>query len=94
MGATISELAARIIFRALIGVTLLVMAIARYSGGRLPIDVFPPFYYWFVISVFVFGAFGLISAWRAWREPQNRRAYLFDVMLAAAWVPYWLANFR
>lgn len=85
---------ARIIFRVLIAATLAVMAIARWSGGRMPFVVFPPFYYWFLISVFVFGAFGLVSAWHAWREPQNRRAYLTDVVLAAAWVPYWFASLR
>jgi hypothetical protein len=84
----------RIIFRILIGITLLVMLIARVSGGRLPFAVFPPFYYWFVISVFVFAAFGLVAAYHAWREPQNRRAYLTDVVLAAAWVPYWFSNLR
>jgi hypothetical protein len=56
--------------------------------------VFPPFYYWFVASVFVFGVFGVIAAVRAWREPENRRAWLFDVMIAAAWVPYWFSNVR
>ncbi len=84
----------RMTFRVLIGLTLVVMALARVSGGRLPVRMFPPFYYWFVISVFVFGAYGLLSAWRAWREPQNRRAWLFDVLLAAAWVPYWFTNVR
>ena len=49
---------------------------------------------WFLISVFVFGAFGLVSAYNAIREPHNRRAYLTDVVLAAAWVPYWFANLR
>jgi hypothetical protein len=85
---------ARIIFRVLIAVTLAVMAIARWSGGRMPFVVFPPFYYWFIASVFVFAAFGLVSAYHAWREPQNRRAYLTDVVLAAAWVPYWFSNLR
>lgn len=85
---------ARYIFRALIGVTILIMFLARLSGGRMPVFVFPPFYYWFVVSVAVFGAFGLFSLYRAWREPHNRRAYLFDVLLAAAWVPYWFNNFR
>ncbi len=85
---------ARIVFRVLIVATVAVLAIGRFSGGRLPFVVFPPFYYWFLISVFVFGAFGLLSAWKAWREPQNRRAYLMDVVLAAAWVPYWFANMR
>lgn len=84
----------RTIFRVLIGLTLVVMALARLSGGGLPVRIFPPFYYWFVISVFVFGAYGLHSAWRAWREPLNRRAWLFDVLIAAAWVPYWLTNVR
>jgi hypothetical protein len=70
------------------------MFIARSSGGRMPLMTFAPFYYWFVVSVFVFGAFGLFSAYHAWREPQNRSAWLFDVLLAAAWVPYWFANFR
>lgn len=82
------------IFRVLIGLTLVVMALARMSGGSLPVRIFPPFYYWFVVSVFVFGAYGLHSAWRAWRDPQNRRAWLLDVLLAAAWVPYWFTNVR
>ncbi len=84
----------RIIFRVLVALTLVMMFIARLSGGRLPLRVFPPFYYWFLISVFVFGVFGLIAAFRAWKEPANRRAWLFDVMLAAVWVPYWIANVR
>jgi hypothetical protein len=84
----------RTIFRILIAATLAVMVYARFSRGRLPFAVFPPFYYWFVASVFVFGAFGLFSAYRAWREPQNRRAWLTDVLLAAAWVPYWFSNLR
>jgi hypothetical protein len=84
----------RTIFRVLIGLTLVGMALARRSGGGMPFRIFPPFYYWFVISVFVFGAYGLHSAWRAWRDPQNRRAWLLDVLLAAAWVPYWLTNVR
>jgi hypothetical protein len=83
----------RIAFRLLIAITLAVMAIARMSHGRLPFVVFP-FYYWFVVSVFVFGIFGLVSAYRAWREPHNRRAYLTDVVLAAAWIPYWFSNLR
>ena len=85
---------ARIIFRVLIGLTLFVMMIARYSRGRLQVMLFLPFYYWFLVSVFVFAAFGLVSAYHAFREPHNRRAYLFDIVLAAAWVPYWFANFR
>lgn len=84
----------RIVFRVLIVLTLAVMTIARSSGGHLPARLFPAFYDWFVISVFVFGAFGLVSAYHAVRDPQNRRAYLTDVVLAAAWVPYWFANFR
>lgn len=85
---------ARIAFRVLIAATLAVMAIARWSGGRSPFTAFPPFYYWFVASVFVFGAFGLLSAWQAWRQPRDRRAYLTDVVLAAAWVPYWFSSLR
>jgi hypothetical protein len=85
---------ARVVFRVLIAATLAVMAIARMSRGRLPFVVLPLFHSWFVISVFVFGIFGLLSAWHAWREPQNRRAYLTDVVLAAAWVPYWFSNLR
>ena len=84
----------RIIFRVLVALTLLVMFIARKTGGRLPLKVFPPFYYWFLASVFVFGVFGIAAAVRAFREPQNRRAWLFDVLIAAAWVPYWLANIQ
>lgn len=85
---------ARIIFRILIAGTLAVMVAARFSGGRLPFVVFPPFYYWFVASIFVFAGFGIYSAYRAWREPRNRRAWLTDVLLAAAWVPYWFSNLR
>ncbi len=84
----------RFVFRGLVVLTLLVMYIARRSGGRMPVRVFPPFYYWFMASVFVFGVFGIIALVRAWREPQNRRAWLFDVMIAAAWVPYWFSNVR
>jgi hypothetical protein len=89
-----ARVVSRVAFRVLIAATLAVMAIARMSRGRLPFVVFPPFYYWFVISVFVFGIFGLLSAYHAWREPHNRRAYLTDVVLAAAWVPYWFSNLR
>ena len=85
---------ARVIFRILIALTLAVMTIARVSGGRMPAAVFPPFYYWFLISIVVFGAFGAVSAFQAVRDPRNRRAYLTDVVLAAAWIPYWFANFR
>jgi hypothetical protein len=85
---------ARTIFRVLIGLTLLVMMIARYSRGRLQVMLFLPFYYWFLVSVFVFAGFGLISAYHAYREPHNRRAYLLDIILAAAWIPYWFTNFR
>jgi hypothetical protein len=85
---------ARIVFRVLIGATLAVMALARISRGRLPFVVFPPFYYWFVVSVFVFAGFGLVSAYHAFRDPPNRRAYLTDVLLAAAWIPYWFSNLR
>ena len=118
---------ARTIFRVLIGLTLLVMMIARYSRGRMQVMLFLPFYYWFLVSVFVFAAFGLASAYHAWREPHNRwSSYtigdtfseanrglewrdvgdiaaergtdpfdtLLDIVLAAAWIPYWLTNFR
>ena len=60
----------------------------------MPARLFAPFYDWFLLSVFVFGAFGAVSAYRAVRDPRNRRAYLTDVLLAAAWIPYWFANFR
>jgi hypothetical protein len=84
----------RIVFRALIAVTVIVMWVARKSGGRMNPYEFLPFYYWFVISVFVFAGFGIAAAVKAWREPPNRRAYLFDIALAVIWVPYWLANLR
>ena len=84
----------RIVFRALVGLTLVVMFLARRSGGRMNPFWFLPFYYWFMASVFVFGAFGLVAAVRAWRDTRNRRAYLFDILLAASWVPYWFANLR
>jgi bacteriorhodopsin len=81
----------RYVFRALMALTLLVMGLARYSGGRLNPYEFLPFYYWFVISVFVFGAFGIYSLIRAIRDPHNRRAYLLDILLTVSWVPYWMA---
>jgi hypothetical protein len=84
----------RIVFRALVALTLAIMTFTRWSGGRMPPAIFPPFYYWFVISIFVFAGFGLVSAWHAIQDPPTRRAYLTDIVLAAAWVPYWFANFR
>jgi hypothetical protein len=84
----------RIVFRVLVGVTLVVMFLARRSGGRMNPFIFLPFYYWFMASVFIFGAFGIMAAVKAWRDPENRRAYLFDILLAASWVPYWFGNLR
>ncbi len=84
----------RIIFRALVAVTLLVMFIARRTGGKLSPFVFLPFYYWFLASVVVFGIVGIYAAVHAYRDPRNRRAYLFDVLLSASWVPYWFANLK
>ena len=85
---------ARIVFRFLIGLTLAVMTIGRMRGGHLPKMFLVPFSSWFLLSAFVFGAFGLFSAYRAIRDPQNRSAWLTDVVLAAAWVPYWQANLQ
>ncbi|HXJ38831.1 MAG TPA: hypothetical protein VNH18_06105 [Bryobacteraceae bacterium] len=85
---------ARLVFRALVGLTLVVMFFARRSGGGMGPWEFLPFYYWFLASVFVFGAFGIAAALRAWKEPQNRRALLFDVAIAGIWVPYWFANLK
>jgi hypothetical protein len=84
----------RVAFRALLAFTLILMMLARMSGGKMPPQAFVAFHYWFVVSVFVFAAFGIRSAVLAWQQPQNRRAYLFDVLLAAAWVPYWYGNLR
>jgi hypothetical protein len=89
-----ARVVSRVVFRVLIAATLAIMAAGRMSRGRLPFVVLPLFHSWFVISVFVFGMFGLLSAYHAWREPHNRRAYLTDVVLAAAWVPYWFSNLR
>ncbi len=87
-------LSARIVFRALVAFTLLVMFLGRVSGGRLPVLMVAPFYYWFLASVFVFAGFGIAAAVKAWREPVNRRAYLFDIVLAVIWIPYWMVNLR
>jgi hypothetical protein len=84
----------RMIFRVVMGLTLVVMYFARRSGGHMGARAFVPFYYWFLATIVVFSAFGLVSAYRAFREPHNRRALLFDVLLAAIWVPYWFANTR
>ncbi len=85
---------ARLVFRLLVALTLIAMFLIGRTGGRMDPFAFLPFYYWFLASVFVFGGFGLWAAVRAWREPQNRRALLFDVMIAAIWVPYWFGNLR
>jgi hypothetical protein len=84
----------RMIFRALVALTLVVMFFARRSGGHMGPRAFVPFYYWFMATIVIFSAFGIVSAVRAWREPHNRRALLFDVLLAAIWVPYWFNNLR
>ena len=84
----------RIVFRALVAITLLIMFLARQSGGQMPAVWFAAFYNWFLISVVVFTAFGISAALHAWREPINRRAWMFDIVLAAIWVPYWYANLR
>ncbi|HVV47943.1 MAG TPA: hypothetical protein VHC72_22175 [Bryobacteraceae bacterium] len=83
----------RALFRILLFATLLILVLGRISGGRLlPTFVVGPFVQWFYVSVFVFGLFGMRAAWLAWRDPVNRRAYLLDVILAAAWIPYWFIN--
>jgi len=84
----------RIVFRALVAFTLLFMYFARLSGGRVPVSLVAPFYYWFLASVFVFAAFGIAAGIRIWREPAHPRAYLFDILLAVIWIPYWFANLR
>ena len=84
----------RMVFRVLVAATVAIMYFARRSGGKMNPFIFLPFYYWFFASVFVFGAFGVVAAVKAWRDPGNRRAYLFDVLLSATWVPYWFANLR
>jgi hypothetical protein len=82
------------IFRGLVAATLIVMYAARYSGGRMNPYTFLPFYYWFLVSVGVFGAFGLYSLYKATKDPINRRAYLLDILIAVTWVPYWMAMLR
>ena len=80
----------RLAFRILLALTLAVLLLGRVSGGRmLPTALLAPFIVWFSVSIFVFGIFGLRSAYLAWRDPANRRAYMFDIILALAWVPYW-----
>jgi choline-glycine betaine transporter len=83
----------RALFRVLLFATLLVLVLGRVSGGRLlPAFIIGPFVTWFSVSVFVFGIFGIRAAWLAWRDPANRKAYMLDVVLAAAWIPYWFIN--
>ena len=82
----------RVAFRALVAFTLIMMFLARMSGGKLPAMVFVAFSYWFSVSVFVFAAFGIRAAVLAWRHPHNRRAYTFDIVLAVVWIPYWYTN--
>jgi hypothetical protein len=52
------------------------------------------FGYWFMASLVLFAGFGVYSAVRAFRDPLNRRAYLFDILIAVSWVPYWIAMVR
>jgi hypothetical protein len=83
----------RLLFRILLAVTLVVMFLGRIAGGKLFSPAFTGlFLQWFAVSVFVFGIFGLRAAYLAWRDPSNRRAYMFDIILAAAWIPYWYSN--
>lgn len=85
----------RIAFRILLAATLIVLLLGRVSGGKmLPTALVAPFVVWFSVSVFVFGIFGARSAYLAWRDPANRRAYMFDIILAVAWVPYWYVNLK
>ncbi len=83
----------RLAFRVLLAATLVTLFLGRVSGGRL----FAPwflnlFLQWFTVSVAVFGVFGARAAYFAWRDPANRKAYLFDIILAIAWIPYWYSN--
>jgi choline-glycine betaine transporter len=83
----------RLLFRILLALTLVILFLGRVSGGKLlPAFILGPFLAWFGVSVFVFGVFGLRAAYLAWRDPANRRAYLFDIILAVAWIPYWYSN--
>jgi hypothetical protein len=82
----------RVAFRVLLFLTLAILLVGRISGGKLPEFLVAPFFTWFSVSVFVFAIFGLRSAYLAWRDPANRKAYLLDVILAVAWVPYWFSN--
>lgn len=85
----------RLLFRVLLAVTMLVLLLGRVSGGRLlPAAILGPFLTWFSMSVFVFGIFGLRAAWLAWRDPANRKAYMLDIILSVAWVPYWYSNVK
>lgn len=83
----------RTLFRVLLALTLIILFLGRVSGGKLlPAFILGPFLAWFSVSVFVFAVFGLRSAYLAWRDAANRRAYMFDVILAVAWIPYWYVN--
>jgi hypothetical protein len=85
----------RVAFRILLALTLITLLLGRASGGKmLPTPFLAPFVAWFSVSVFVFGVFGLRAAYLAWRDPANRRAYMFDIILAVAWVPYWYVNLK
>lgn len=85
----------RLLFRILLAVTLIVVLLGRVSGGKLlPAALLAPFFTWFTVSVFVFGIFGLRAAYLAWRDRGMRKAYMFDIILAVAWVPYWYMNVK
>ena len=82
---------ARVVFRILVGLTLAVMIAGRLGGGHLPRPLWP-FIRWFAVSAYVFGAYGLVAVAQALRDSGNRRAWLTDVLIAAAWIPYWVTN--
>lgn len=85
----------RLLFRILLAVTLVVMFLGRFTGGKLFSPVFVGlFLKWFAVSVFVFAIFGLRSAYLAWRDAANRKAYMFDIILALVWIPYWYSNLK
>jgi hypothetical protein len=84
----------RVAFRALLAFTLIVLVLGRMNGGKFPPLFFVVFDYWFLATIVVFTAFGAWSAYLAWQQPQNRRAYTLDVMLAAAWIPLWYVNLK
>lgn len=82
----------RIAFRAVLVITLVVLAVGKTSGGRLPPSILVPFTYWFLFA----GIFGILyvlyCAFQVWKDAPGRKLHARDLLIAIIWVIFWLLN--